>query len=118
MIRGEKAKFTFQPEFAYGDNGQPPTIPAKAVLIFEIELLSWVAKDDLFGDDGCIKSTITEGKSTFEHPKKGTEVCISTKVTDSSGNVIEDKSNFDYVLGSGELGPLTKIAERALEDMG
>merc|ERR1719436_2138734 len=35
MTKGEKARLTIQPEFAYGEQGQPPTIPPSAVLIFE-----------------------------------------------------------------------------------
>merc|ERR1719456_1324315 len=48
MKKGEVAKFTLAPEFAYGDAGSPPNIPSKATLVFEVELISWVSKDDLF----------------------------------------------------------------------
>ncbi|KAF8517624.1 FK506-binding protein 1 [Gautieria morchelliformis] len=36
---GEKAKMTATPDYAYGQRGFPPTIPAEATLIFEVELL-------------------------------------------------------------------------------
>jgi FKBP-type peptidyl-prolyl cis-trans isomerase len=39
MLPGELARITMAPEYAYGDQGYPPTIPEKATLIFEIELL-------------------------------------------------------------------------------
>ncbi|OHS97940.1 FKBP-type peptidyl-prolyl cis-trans isomerase [Tritrichomonas foetus] len=39
MKVGEKARFTIDYEYAYGERGFPPVIPAKATLIFEIELL-------------------------------------------------------------------------------
>jgi len=48
MKKGEVAKFTLAPEFAYGDAGSPPKIPEKATLVFEIELISWASKDDFF----------------------------------------------------------------------
>merc|ERR1719291_1386208 len=37
MKKGEVAKFTLAPEFAYGAGGSPPKIPASATLNFEVE---------------------------------------------------------------------------------
>lgn len=39
MRLGEKAELTIKPEFAYGAQGSPPTIPANSTLIFEVELI-------------------------------------------------------------------------------
>ncbi|GJN91144.1 hypothetical protein Rhopal_004162-T1 [Rhodotorula paludigena] len=36
---GEKAKLHVTHDYAYGDRGFPPVIPAKSDLIFEVELL-------------------------------------------------------------------------------
>ena len=40
MKVGEKRKLTIPSELAYGDDGRPPVIPAKATLVFEIDMLS------------------------------------------------------------------------------
>lgn len=116
MRKGEIAKFTLQPQFAYGEAGMAPKIPPKAVLVFEIELISWVGKDDLFNDGGVIKAVLTEGEG-FNNPKKGQEVRVSIKATASGGKVLEDRSLVDYVLGSNTLGPMGKVVDKALEQM-
>jgi len=41
MKKGELAVLTCRADYAYGENGSPPTIPANATLKFEVELLDW-----------------------------------------------------------------------------
>lgn len=71
MKKGELAKFTLAPEYAYGSEGNPPKIPENASLVFEVELLDFVSKDDLFGDGGVIKLQVAEG-SGLKTPKEKT----------------------------------------------
>lgn len=45
MKKGEKAILEIASEYGYGDAGSPPKIPAKATLLFEVELVDFkVAK--------------------------------------------------------------------------
>lgn len=119
MKKGETAKFTLSSEFAYGDTGSPPKIPGGATLVFEVELLSWVSMDDLFGDEGCIKSLLVEG-SGWKKPRADDEVLIDLKVTAGMGKdgmVVEEKNDFEYVVGSDVLSGLGKTVDKALTDM-
>ena len=63
MKKGEKALLTILPEYGYGQQGSPPTIPANATLLFEVELLSWSSVKDITPskDGGIIKTVIIEG---------------------------------------------------------
>lgn len=76
MAKGEKAKVTLKPDYAYGPSGSPPKIPANATLIFEMELLSWMSKRDVFGDGVVVKSEIEAGEG-WERPGKLAEVTVS-----------------------------------------
>ena len=40
MSKGQRAKLTCSPDYAYGARGFPPVIPANATLIFDVELIN------------------------------------------------------------------------------
>ena len=112
MVPGEVAKFTVTPEVASNEDGPPTKIPKKATM-FEVELLSFVSKEDLFKDGGAIKAEIKEG-SGWKKPKLGDEVRVSMKVTANDGSDIEEKNCFECVLGSECFGPLSRTIDQAL----
>ena len=41
MKKGQKARLTCPPDYAYGANGYPPVIPPNATLTFDVELLDF-----------------------------------------------------------------------------
>eukprot|EP00441_Pelagodinium_beii_P020981 CAMPEP_0197664152 /NCGR_PEP_ID=MMETSP1338-20131121/58462_1 /TAXON_ID=43686 ORGANISM="Pelagodinium beii, Strain RCC1491" /NCGR_SAMPLE_ID=MMETSP1338 /ASSEMBLY_ACC=CAM_ASM_000754 /LENGTH=655 /DNA_ID=CAMNT_0043242731 /DNA_START=49 /DNA_END=2016 /DNA_ORIENTATION=- len=117
MKIGEIARFTLEPEHAYGDEGSPPKIPGKASLIFTIELLSFSSKDDLFGDGGAIKEQLKASKGNRK-PVKGDEVLCTVRAMLDDGTVLEEKLEVEYFMGAGNVfEDLTRLVEKALMDM-
>jgi len=41
MSRGQRAKLTCSPDYAYGPRGFPGLIPPNSTLVFDVELLGW-----------------------------------------------------------------------------
>lgn len=42
MKKGEFSRFLFKPQYAYGNMGCPPRIPADAVVLYEVEVLDFL----------------------------------------------------------------------------
>ncbi|CAN8075079.1 unnamed protein product [Agarophyton chilense] len=118
MAKGEKAKVTLKSEYAYGESGSPPKIPANATLVFEMELLSWTSKRDVFGDGLVTKSEIAPGEG-WERPGAHDEVTLS--VVCSQMDV--DGKNAQAELYSGDVtfsngnGQVPLAWEKVISDM-
>lgn len=41
MKKGEFSRFLFEPQYAYGDLGCPPTVPGAAVVLYEIQVIDF-----------------------------------------------------------------------------
>lgn len=72
MCKGEKCILTCKPEYAYGEAGSPPKIPANATLQFEVELFDWCG-EDVTGDGGVVKSIVSPGDG-YSKPADGAKV--------------------------------------------
>lgn len=65
MHKGEKAYLKCAPEYAYGKEGSKPLIGPDATLVFEVELVNVISKNDITIklDGGIIKKVLRESSS-------------------------------------------------------
>lgn len=107
MAKGEKARVTLKPEYAYGASGSPPKIPANATLVFDMELVSWTSQRDVFGD-GTVMRTEVESGDGWERPGKLAEVTMDIRVF----SVSEDDMDVD-----GKSGGTKKKEEKKNDEV-
>eukprot|EP00736_Rhodelphis_marinus_P013852 Rmarinus@m.29284 len=112
MRRGEKATLRCKPEYAYGERGAPPKIPANATLTFEVELLDYSLEVDLMKDGGLFKEVTSDG-SGYEQPGYEATCQIKWTATLEDGTEFETKEA-EVTIGDGMV--LVGI-EKAIESM-
>jgi len=116
MKEGEKAKFTFAPEFAYGAEGSPPQIPANATLTFEIELLSWVNRNELTPDGGIVRLEKVAG--SWKTCKVGQEVELDVVGRLEDGTEVSRFESLVYTVGGeGQMGLPDATVEKFVNGM-
>lgn len=100
MRKGEIARITCAPDYAYGSSGQPPKIPPNATLIFEVELLEWKEPDlSPSQDGGILKRNIKQGQRVAT-PNDGATVTI--KYTGQHEGRVFETREVTYTQGEGD----------------
>lgn len=114
MKKGEKAIFTIPPELAYGDSGSPPTIPPKATLQFDVELLSWTSVKDICKDGGIFKKILVEGEK-WDNPKDLDEVLVRYEARLEDGTVVSKSDGVEFNVADGYFCPALEKAVKTMK---
>jgi len=121
MRKGEQAKFTVPPEFAYGEEGKgerdsPEYVPPNTAIVLEIELVKCPVREDLFEDGGAVKQEVRDGPGGRQ-PREGDECQITFKVLVDGSGVAMASQHAMYKMGSQQFGTMGKVVDRTLSTM-
>lgn len=119
MVPGERAKFTIQSHKAYGARGSPPTIPANATLVFDVELLSWTNEIDVSEkrDKSLLKSFIENGTG-HDTPDELCTVTLHYTLSLPDGKVLKSTEGGEpitFVLDDGTIHSSLQTAVRSMK---
>ncbi|KAF5283232.1 hypothetical protein FQA39_LY17379 [Lamprigera yunnana] len=113
MKKGERAILTCAPEYAYGENGSPPSIPPNSDLKFDVEVLGWTGEDLSPKKDGGIERLIIDVGEGYSSPNEGAhvEVHLEGKYNDRTF----ENRHISFCLGEGVEESVIEGVEKALE---
>lgn len=103
MRRGERAQLKLRSDYAYGESGSPPKIPANATLLFDVELLEWRSVRDVLGDGTVIKTVLKEGEG-WQAPRPRDEVVYAIRAWNLA-------SEADVLAAQGKDAALPSVGE-------
>lgn len=113
MKKGELARLTCRSDYAYGEQGSPPKIPANATLVFEVELFEWHGEDlSQKKDGGIIRRNVTAGEG-YQTPNDG--ALLNVHIIGRVNGTVFDERDVKFPLGEGSEYNIPEGLETALE---
>ncbi|VDN53659.1 unnamed protein product [Dracunculus medinensis] len=112
MKKGEKCVLTCRADYAYGESGSPPKIPANATLIFEVELLDFEGEDISPEHDRSIIRSVVEPGEKYKFPTEGSHVEVVVTGT-HNGRVFLNKE-ISFTVGEATEAGLPEGIDRAI----
>ncbi|MPC09123.1 Peptidyl-prolyl cis-trans isomerase FKBP4 [Portunus trituberculatus] len=113
MKKGELARLTCRSDYAYGEQGSPPKIPANATLVFEVELFEWHGEDlSQKKDGGIIRRNVTAGEG-YQTPNDG--ALLNVHIIGQVNGTVFDERDVKFPLGEGSEYNIPEGLETALE---
>lgn len=106
MKKGEKVLLTVQPKYGFGEQGVEAkpghsAVPGGAVLMIEMELVSWKSVETITDDKKVVKKVLKAGEG-YQKPNDGTRAQVKYTAKLMDGTVFEkegfeDGSLFEFV---------------------
>lgn len=105
MKKGECALFIVPPELGYGVTGRDG-VPPNSVVLFEVELISWITVVNVSKDGGIVKKIMEKGER-IERPGDLDEVLVKYEVTLPDGTVVAKtpEEGIEFHVKDGHLCP-------------
>ncbi|KAH7277622.1 hypothetical protein KP509_39G059500 [Ceratopteris richardii] len=97
MKKGEKVLLTVQPKYGFGEQGVEakagfPAVPGNAVLMIEMDLISWKSVESVTDDKKVMKKVLKAGDG-YEKPDDGTHVKVKFVGKLENGTVFEQEGH-------------------------
>ncbi|CAF1929573.1 unnamed protein product [Rotaria magnacalcarata] len=99
MKRGELARFTSKPKYAFGQKGHSDKVGPNTIVVFEVELIDFGGKDFSPEQDGSIRRRMIKAGEGNLRPNEGATIEMMLKGM-YNDQILEERTS-TFILGEG-----------------